>query len=312
MKAYANDETIKKVVVIGGGYIGIELVEAFNRSKKEVTLIDLVTRPVPRYFDVEFTDKLVEDMKAHGVKTAFGERFLKFEGKNGKVSKVITDKNSYDADLVIMAIGFAPNTSLLPNAKKIQNGALIVDEYMRTSITDIYAIGDCVAIPYAPTGQPANIALATNAVRTGLVAAHHIANPKSDLKLPSIVGTNGIYVFDNRLAATGMSEEAAKLAGMDVLSSTFEDNDRPEFMNDEGLERVKCKMVYDAKTRKLLGAQIGSYGKTNHSEAIFYLALAIDKGMTIEQVAIVDLYFLPHYNKPLNYLLQTALNAPRQ
>jgi NADPH-dependent 2,4-dienoyl-CoA reductase/sulfur reductase-like enzyme len=311
IKQYATNKKIKNVVVVGAGYIGIELVEAFNTSKKNVTLIDLVSRPVPRYFDTEFTDELSKSMKDHKVNLAFGQKLIKFEGKDGFVKKVVTDKATHDADLVILAIGFSPNSSLLPTAEKTKNGAIKVDEYMRTSIKDIYAIGDCSAVRYIPTNDHQNVALATTAVKTGLVTAHHINNEKSPLKIEGLLGTNGICVFGHKLASTGLSEEGAKLLGLDPLVSVFEDNDRPEFMNDKGKERVKCKLVFDRKTRKLLGAQIGSYGEHNHSEAIFYISLAIQKGMTVEELALVDVYFLPHYNKPYNYILMAALNAPK-
>jgi pyruvate/2-oxoglutarate dehydrogenase complex dihydrolipoamide dehydrogenase (E3) component len=82
-------------------------------------------------------------------------------------------------------------------------------------------------------------------------------------------------------------------------------------MEDHGKERVKCKMVFNKETRKLIGAQIGWYGSTNHGEAIFFLGLAIQKGLTAEQIALSDFYFLPHFNKPYNYIIMTALSAPQ-
>jgi pyruvate/2-oxoglutarate dehydrogenase complex dihydrolipoamide dehydrogenase (E3) component len=102
-----------------------------------------------------------------------------------------------------------------------------------------------------------NVSLATNAVKTGIVAAHNIADENTLIKLEGIVGTNGINVFHNQLVSTGLSEEAAKDLKIEVITSIFEDNDRPEFMEDHGKERVKCKMVFNKETRKLIGAQIG-------------------------------------------------------
>lgn len=311
IKAHADNPEIKNVVVVGAGYIGIELAEAFNKKGKNTTIIDVVDRPVPKYFDSEFTDPLVESMKKHKLNMAFGEKVVKIEGKDGNVTHVVTDKNTYEADLVIVSVGFRPNTNMLEGINKMPNGSIIVDAHMKSSDDDIYAIGDCMAAKFAPTGDYTSIPLATNAVKSGLVAAHALGG-KGNLKLNSLVGTNAINVFDQQLTSTGVTEETSKVLGLDVLTSTWEDNDRPEFLNDEGTRRVKCKMVFDRNTRRLLGAQIASYGTENHSEAIFFLALAIEKQMTIEEVAIVDVYFLPHFNKPLNYLLMTALNAPKE
>jgi NADPH-dependent 2,4-dienoyl-CoA reductase/sulfur reductase-like enzyme len=109
------------------------------------------------------------------------------------------------------------------------------------------------------------------------------------------------------LASTGLSEDAAKNAGMDVASSYFKDSDRPEWMDEH--EEVGIKIVYEKDTLRLVGAQIGSYGETSHTECIYYLALAIQKGMTLTEIAMTDVYFLPHFNKPFNFVLSAILKA---
>jgi NADPH-dependent 2,4-dienoyl-CoA reductase/sulfur reductase-like enzyme len=303
----ANDSSIKKVAVIGSGYIGIELAEAFHQKGKEVVLIDCIERVVPRYFDIEFTNRLQEDMVEAGVNLVLGAMVTEYvDDGSGKVAGVITTKGNYDADMVIQCIGFKPNSELLPNAEKIRNGALIVNEKMETSIPDVYAIGDSVALYNAAMKEHMNVALATNAVKTGVVAASQI-NGAEAVVLPNVVGTNAICVFGNMLASTGLSEDAAKNAGMDVASSYFKDSDRPEWMDEH--EEVGIKIVYEKDTLRLVGAQIGSYGETSHTECIYYLALAIQKGMTLTEIAMTDVYFLPHFNKPFNFVLSAILKA---
>ncbi|THB62632.1 MAG: NADH oxidase [Spirochaetaceae bacterium] len=304
--AKANDPNIRSVAVIGAGYIGIELAEAYHEKGKSVTLIDMQERVVPRYFDTDFTDRLQADMRNHGIELVLGAGVTEYRGTHGKVQTVVTTKGEFAADLVIQSIGFKPNTALLEKAEKTPNGALVVDEYMRTSLLDVYAVGDCVAMYHSATGQHENIALATNAVKSGLVAASHI-NGIEKLKLESVVGTNGICVFGNKLASTGLSEDAARAAGMKVRSTFFTDNDRPEFM--ESYETVSIKLVYEQDTQRLVGAQIGSYGEGSHTESIYYLALAIQKGMTLSEIAMTDVYFLPHFNKPFNFVLTAVLKA---
>ncbi len=303
----ANEPDIQSVAIIGAGYIGIELAEAYHLKGKKVTLVDLQERVVPAYFDTEFTDRLQADIRRSGIHLVLGARVTGYEGgDDGRVKKIVTDHGSYAADLVIQCVGFRPNTALLENAEKLPNGALVVDPTMQTSIPDVYAIGDTVAIYHAATRSHRHVALATNAVKGGVVAASQI-NGAESVRLPSIAGTNAICVFGNMLASTGLSESAARAEGMDVLSSFYVDNDRPEFMND--VEEVGVKLVYERDTLRLVGAQIGSYGKTPHTECIFYLSLAIQKGLTLTELAMTDVYFLPHFNKPFNFVISAILQA---
>lgn len=303
----ASQPDIKSVAIIGAGYIGIELAEAYHQKGKKVTLIDLQERVVPAYFDTEFTDKLESDMKKAGIDLALGAKLTEYvAGDNGKVAKVVTTKGSFDADMVVQCVGFKPNTELLPHAEKLANGALITNPAMETSIPDVYAIGDVAASFHAATQKHQHVALATNAVKGGVVAASQI-NGIKQVQLENIAGTNAICVFDNKLASTGLSETAATAAGLDVVTSYYIDNDRPEFMNE--VEQVAIKLVFEKESLRLVGAQIGSYGQASHTECIFYLALAIQKQLNLLELAMTDVYFLPHFNKPFNFVISAILKA---
>ena len=301
-----DDPTIESVAVVGAGYIGIELAEAYHKKGKKVTLVDFAPRVLPRYFDPEFTDRLEGDMKEAGIDLALGEKVVDFEGVDGKVKKIVTDKGAYDADLVIECIGFKPNTELLPDAEKTPNGALIVDSHMKTSLPDIYGIGDSIAMYHAALDTNVQVALATNAVKSGIAAASNI-NGNELVKVDSVAGTNAICVFDNKLASTGINEETAAKFGIKAASSYVEDNDRPEFMT--SYDVTKFKIIYDTETLRLLGAQIGSYGDSNHTEVIYYLALAIQRKLTLVDLAFTDVYFLPHFNKPFNFVLTSIMQV---
>lgn len=303
----ANEPEIKSVAVIGAGYIGIELAEAYHQKGKKVTLVDLQERVVPAYFDTEFTDRLQSDIRRSGINLLLNTRVTGYVGNDtGRVKQIVTDHGTHDADLVIQCVGFKPNTELLPEAEKLPNGALVVDSCMRTSIPDVYAIGDTAAMYHAATHSHRHVALATNAVKGGVVAASQI-NGMEGVQLPSIAGTNAICVFGNMLASTGLSESAARAEDMEVQSSFYVDNDRPEFMND--VEEVGVKLVFEKETLRLVGAQVGSYGSTPHTECIFYLSLAIQKGLTLPELAMTDVYFLPHFNKPFNFVISAILQA---
>jgi len=302
----ADEPGIGSVVVIGAGYIGIGLAEAYRQKGKKVTLIDFEKRVVPRYFDNEFTNILEADIRKSGVVLALGEKVIDFAGRDGRVAEVVTSKARYPADLVIVCVGFKPNTELLPAAEKTANGAIVVDPQMRTNIPDVWAIGDAAAMLHASTGRHTQVALATNAVKSGIAAASSI-NGVSGVEVANVAGTNAIHVFDNNLASTGLSEAGAAALGIDAASVYVEDADRPEFMEDYTITRFK--IIYERGTMRLLGAQVGTRGAVNHSEVIYFLALAIQRRMNLLEVAFTDVYFLPHFNKPFNFVLTAILKA---
>lgn len=294
----------ERIVVVGAGYIGVELVEAFQLNGKQVTLIDAEDRILSKYLDPEYTDKIEQSLREHGIELALGQKVMRFEGKNGKVANVITDKGAYAADLVIMCIGFRPNTELLKGqVDMLGNGAIIVDEYMRTSKQDVYAAGDSCAVFYNPTGKHAYIPLATNAVRMGTLVARNLVAPT--VKYMGTQGTSGIKIYEDNIAGTGLTEAAAREAGLEAEAVFITDNYRPEFMPTH--EPVMLKVVYEKNTRRILGAQIMS--KVDLTQSINTISVCIQNNMKMEELAFVDFFFQPHYNKPWNFLNSAGLGA---
>ena len=225
-----KSKNAKNVVIIGAGYIGVELVEAFEMQGKNVTLIDAEERIMAKYLDKEFTDIAEKEFVDRGVNLVLGEKVSKFEGENGKVTKVVTNNGSYEGDLVVLCIGFAPNTKLVQGKlDTLPNGAIIIDEYMRTSKEDVFAAGDCCVVKYNPAHDTRYIPLATNAVRMGTLVARNIVEPT--LKYMGTQGTSGIKIYEKCIASTGLTEEVAKATTkMKVASVELTDNYRPEFM----------------------------------------------------------------------------------
>ncbi|KAF2955134.1 FAD-dependent oxidoreductase [Marinitoga sp. 38H-ov] len=295
-------DEVKNVVVVGAGYIGVELVEAFREQGKNVTLIDIEDRILSRYLDKEFTDIAESALKEHGIKLALGEKVIKFEGENNKVKKIITSKREHKADLVILSMGFKPNTDLFKNKlKMLENGAIIVDEYMRTSEKDVFAAGDSCAVYYNPLKEYEYIPLATNAVRMGTIAAHNLKEKR--LKHLGTQGTSGIKIYENNIAATGLTETMAKSQGLDVESIIITENNRPEFM--PTYEKLIFKVVYKKKNGKILGAQICS--KADLTQSINTMSVVIQNKMKMEELAFIDFFFQPHFNKPWNFLNTAGL-----
>ena len=313
VKLFQNaEEVIKKlenpdiqtIAVVGAGYIGVELAEAFERHNKKVIVVDIAKTSLSSYYDPEFSALMDKNLSDHGIKLAFGETVKEIKG-NGKVEAIVTDKNEYQCDMVILAIGFRPNTELGKDyLETMSNGAYIVDETQQTSKKDVYAIGDCATVLFNSTGEKSYIALATNAVRSGIIAAYNACGKK--LETIGVQGSNAISIYDLKLVSTGLSEQKAKQLGMDVLSTSFEDLQKATFIETTN-PKVNIKIVYDAKTRVILGAQMAS--TYDMSMGIHMFSLAIQEKVTIDKLKLLDIFFLPHFNQPYNYITMAALSA---
>lgn len=296
---------IKHVTVVGAGYIGVELAEAFQRNGKKVRLLDAADSCLSSYYDVEFRNRMDKVLSENGVELSYGELLKEIKGKDGKVAGIVTDKNEYQTDMVVLCAGFVPNTALLRDkVETFKNGAYLVDRTQKTSQDDVYAIGDCATLFDNAIEDKNYIALATNAVRSGVVAAHNVCGTK--LESIGVQGSNGISIYGFNMLSTGLTEERAKKLGYEVLSTTYTDNQRPEFMK-SGNGEVTVKIVYDAKTRRIIGAQMAS--KLDISLGLHVFSLAIQEKVTIDKFKLLDIFFLPHFNKPYNYYTMAALSA---
>jgi NADPH-dependent 2,4-dienoyl-CoA reductase/sulfur reductase-like enzyme len=297
-----------KIVIVGGGYIGIELVEAFHESGKQVTLIDGLDRILNKYLDKEFTDVLEDDLRKNGITLALGQTVKSFTANsNHEVASVVTSEGEYEADMVILCVGFQPNNELLKGkVNMLPNGAIVVDEYMRTSNPDIFAAGDSCAVHYNPNGQSAYIPLATNAVRMGMLIGKNIVEPK--VKYRGTQGTSGLRLFNYNIGSTGVTTCSASQMGLKVRSVILKDNYRPEFMPTN--EELLMQLVYEEGTNRIVGGQVMS--KYDITQSANTLSLAIQNKMTVEDLAYVDFFFQPHFDRPWNYLNLLAQAALEQ
>lgn len=299
-----KDPSIQRVAVVGAGYIGVELAEAFKRNGREVVLIDCVDGCLCGYYDREFSGIMTENMKSHGVETAFSETVTRLKGE-GRVKSVVTDKGEYQADMVIFCIGFRPDTRLGQGTLELfKNGAFLVNRRQETSIPGVYAIGDCATVYNNAIQDTDYIALATNAVRSGIIAAHNACG--SVLESPGVQGSNGISIWGLNMLSTGLSLEKAQKLGYAAAATDYEDWQKSEFI-ESGNQKVKIRIVYDKKTRIILGAQMCS--DYDISMGIHMFSMAIGEQVTIDKLKLFDVFFLPHFNKPYNYITMAALGA---
>lgn len=298
-----GDDTTKNVAVIGAGYIGVEIAEAAKRRGKNVLLFDAVDRALPNYYDTWFTDDMDKNLADNGIELHFGELVQEYKGTD-KVEAIVTTKGEYKADLVINAIGFLPNAKLGHDYLELfKNGAYLVDRHQQTSDPDVYAVGDCATVYSNALQATTYIALATNAIRSGLVAGYNIAGIPTESE--GVQGSNGISIFGLNMVSTGLSVESAEKQGLEVAYTDFEDLQRPDFMKENA--KVKIRIVYEVSSRRIVGAQLSS--REDIAGTIHMFSLAIAEQFTIDKLKLLDIFFLPHFNQPYNYITMAALQA---
>ncbi len=296
---------IKNITVVGAGYIGVELAEAFERHGKNVTMIDIADTCLPAYYDEPFTSMMKENLAKHNINLEFGQMVKELKGKDGKVCTVVTDKKEIPAEMVILSIGFRPNNALGKESLELfRNGSYLVNKKQKTSMKDVYAIGDCATVYDNAIDNTNYIALATNAVRSGIVAAHNAAG--TEIESIGVQGSNGICIYDLKMVSTGITVGKAEKLGIEVEYTDFEDTQKPGFIETTNPD-VKLRIVYDKKTRVVLGAQMAS--EYDMSMGIHMFSLAIQEKVTIDRIALLDIFFLPHFNQPYNYITMAALGA---
>ncbi|MCX2455906.1 FAD-dependent oxidoreductase [Lacticaseibacillus nasuensis] len=292
----ASAATAKTIAIIGGGYIGVELAEAYSRTGHDVIFINGVHGVLAHYVDRDIAALIVKELEAHGVTNFLDETALKFDS-DGKQVYIQTDKGERHADLAVVATGFLPMTDLLVGqVKMMKNGAIHVNDYMQTSDPDIYAAGDTVAVHFNPTGQDQYAPLATNAVRQGQLAGINLFGNK--VKYMGTQSTSAMRIYDKVMACSGMTAKRAKEAGFNVGAVTFTDNYRGEFM--PSTTTVTMRLVWDQDNRQILGGQLFSAYDITQSANL--LSVMIQNKNTIDDLAYVDMLFNPHYDKPWNYL----------
>ena len=299
-----QDESIRQVTVVGAGYIGVELAEAFVRNGRKTRLVDCAETCLSSYYDPDFCKTMEQHMEKNGVEMCLGRMVEALEGENGRVRRVVTNNGTFETDMVIFAIGFRPNTALGKDHLELLRGAYLVNRCQQTSDPDVYAVGDCATVFNNALQKPDYIALATNAVRSGILAAHNACG--THMESPGVQGSNGISIWGLNLFSTGLTETRAEKEGLQVLTTEYTDWQKAAFL-EEGNTKTTVRIVYDKESRAILGAQLMS--DYDVSMGLHVFSLAIQQRMTIDQLKLLDLFFLPHFNQPYNYITMAALNA---
>ncbi|WP_429971067.1 FAD-dependent oxidoreductase [Fructilactobacillus sp. Tb1] len=306
-KLFEEAPKAKSITVIGSGYIGAELAEAYSKQNFDVNLIDGSERPLYKYFDPEFTEILAHDFEANGVNLVMGAKVAGFEEQEDGIVTITTDGQEVKSDMAILCIGFRPNTTLLKGkVDMMDNGAIITDEYMHSSNPDIFAAGDSAAVHYNPTNSNAYIPLATNAVRQGMLIGINLTENKQ--KYIGTQSSSGLKLYGRTYVSTGINKALAKVNNLEIAEVVMTDNYRPEFMLTT--EPVLMSLVYDSKTRVILGGALSSMYDVSQSANV--LSVCIQNKNTIDDLAMVDMLFQPQFDRPFNYLNILGQAAQKQ
>lgn len=281
---------VEKVVIIGGGFIGLETAEAMLHQGKDVTIIELDSRVSSRVFDPEITEHLENAIRKHGVNLRLEEKVIKFSGKK-KIQFVHTNTNTYAADLVIIAAGFSPATQWCQNIglEMLPNGAIIIDDQGKTNIKEIYAAGDCATIKHSVLNQQRYIPLATSANKLGRCLGDILAG--KNIKFQGTLGSSALRFMDFEAGRTGISEHEAQSAGYNYSTNTIQDFNHTSYV--PGKTPLYIKLIYDNDSRILLGGQI--CGPQDAVLRVDALASAIFKKTTVDELGMLDFIYAPPF-----------------
>jgi len=288
-KVRIAEEKAKIIGIVGGGYTGLEMAESFIVKGKEVLLFQR-SYPMRRAIDLEVSKDIIEELHRHNVDLHLGESLKDIEEKD-EALRIITDKDEYQVDMVILALGVKPNVDL---ARRIGvelgvTGAIKVNERMETSVKDVYAAGDNTETTHLVSGKPVYLPFAPAANKMGRVAGDNIAGGNSKFK--GVLGTTFTKIFDLHVGRTGLSAREAKAAGFDVAAVDINHISRSHYF--PGKERIHVRLIADRDTHRILGGAVT--GREGVAGRVNTLAAALWGGLTIEDLTQLDLGYAPPF-----------------
>ncbi len=297
LKEKMRDKSIKKVAIIGAGFIGLEAVEAAKKHNKEVSVFQLEDRILKEVFDKEVTDILEDELKNKGVNLFLNSKVVEFKGSS-KIEKVVTENEEIDADLVILATGVKPNTKFLQDTqiKMCKNGSIIVDKEGKTSVDDIYSAGDCATVTHLLKPNPEYIPLATVANKFGRIVGENLGG--KNVEYEGSLASACIKVLDMEAGRTGLTEAEANCLGINFKTAFVTDKNQTDYY--PGQEAISIKLIYNADTKVILGAQV--VGKKDAVQRTNALAVAIYAKLTTNQLGMMDFCYSPPFARTWDIL----------
>lgn len=286
---------IKRAVVAGGGFIGLEVAENLAAKGVKVSVIDFAPHVLPNFLDPEMSEYVENKMAEEGIMPMTG---VALEGVLGteKVEKVQTSKRAMKADALILAIGIRPNTAFLEGSGiEMFKGTILTDKYLKTNVEDIYAAGDCAMVTNRQSGKPAWSPMGSTANIAGRILAKNLAG--GQIEYPGVLGT-GVAKLPGGLntGRTGLTETAARAEGYDVISVITVVDDKAHYY--PGAGSFIIKLTADRTSRKLLGVQVLGTGAVDKVTDIGVTAISM--GATVDQLASMDFAYAPPFSTAIH------------
>ena len=291
IKEFVVKEKPKSAVMVGGGFIGLEVAENLRELGMEVTIVQR-PKQLMNPFDADMASFIHAEVRKHGVKLALGQSVEGFVEADGGVNVLLKDSAPLHADMVVLAIGVSPESNLAKEAGLALGlkGSILVNDRMETSVPDIYAVGDAVQVKHYVTGEDALIALAGPANKQGRIAADNICG--GDSRYLGSQGSSIIKVFDMTAATTGINETNGRKSGLNVDTVILSPMSHAGYY--PGGKVMTMKVVFEKETYRLLGAQIVGYEGVD--KRIDVLATAIHAGLKATELKDLDLAYAPPYS----------------
>ena len=283
------DKGCRDAVVVGAGYIGVEMAEALVRRGLSVTLVEKAPEPMSTV-DPDMGALVREAICGLGIEIRTGVTVTALESTNGKVSAVVTDAGALPADVVVLGLGVRPNSALARDAGLTigRTGGVVTDRRMRAA-EGVWAAGDCVETLNRVSGRPVYVPLGTHANKQGRVAGINIGGGYATF--PGVIGTAVTKVCDLEVGRTGLLEREAEAAGFGFVTATVTSTNRAGYF--PGAVAMTVKMIAEKRTGRLLGAQV--VGRAEAAKRIDALAVALWNEMTVEEMTALDLGYAPPY-----------------
>jgi NADPH-dependent 2,4-dienoyl-CoA reductase/sulfur reductase-like enzyme len=291
IKEYIRKNSPQKGLIIGAGYVGMEMAESFSAAGMKVTIVEKMPNIIGT-MDDEITEVVEEELKDNGVTIIKSSAVVEFRGNGSSVTTAVTDTGmSIDTDIVLIGVGIKPNSEIARDAGIAlgQTGAINVNAKMETNIPDIYAAGDCAEAYHLVLGRNVYIPLGTTANKQGRIAGENAAG--GNASFAGIVGTAVFKTFNLEVGRTGITEKEAKLEGVDYVSNIIQDSSRAFYY--PGRSNINVKLVAGRKTGLLLGAQM--VGREGIAKRVDVFATAITAKMTVGEIGNLDLGYAPPF-----------------
>ena len=295
LRAAVEAGDIKRAVVAGGGFIGLEVAENLAAKGVRTTVIDFAPHVLPNFLDPELSEYVENRMAEAGIMPMTNVALEGVEG-SGKVEKVLTSKRGLKADALVLAIGIRPNTGFLEGSGiEMHKGTILTDQYLRTNLPDVYAAGDCAMVSNRQTGKPVWSPMGSTANIAGRILAAGVAGKET--AYPGVLGT-GVARLPGGLNAgrTGLTETAARAEGYDVETALAVVDDKAHYY--PGADIFIIKLTADKATRKLLGVQALGAGAVDKVTDIGVTAISL--GATVDQLAVMDFAYAPPFSTAIH------------